>query len=277
LAKAEADAASAALTAERYAELNAKRLMSQQDLDTAVATERVTAAAVQQAKADVESAKLNLSYATVKAPIAGRADEALVDEGALVGQGEATALTTIEQIAPIYVSFSLSERELAALQGPAGRGRASPLPKAETRVEVELPDGSPYPHAGTLDFSGLSVDPNTGSVAMRAVVPNPGRRLLPGMFVKVRITLGELGHAFVLPQAAVSRDADGAYVLTVGDGGKVAQQRVETVCMTRSDWLVTGKLADGDRVIVDGIQKVQPGGVAEAVPQGAPASPPTKP
>jgi len=120
------------------------------------------------------------------------------------------------------------------------------------------------------------VNPDTGSVAMRAVLANPDRRLLPGMFVKVHITLGEIDHAFVLPQAAVARDTDGAYVLVVGEGGKVEQRRVETVRMTGSDWILTGQLADGDRVIVAGIQKVRPGAVADAVEEGAPASPPAR-
>ena len=276
VAKAEADAASAALTAERYLDLYAKHQASRQERDTAVASERITAAAVQQAKANVELAELNLGYATVKAPIAGRADKSLVDEGALVGEGEATPLTTIEQIDPIYVNFSFSERELAALRDSAAADRVSPVAETKTRVEVELPDGTLYPHAGILDFSALSVNPDTGSVAMRAVLANPDRRLLPGMFVKVHITLGEIDHAFVLPQAAVARDTDGAYVLVVGEGGKVEQRRVETVRMTGSDWILTGQLADGDRVIVAGIQKVRPGAVADAVEEGAPASPPAR-
>jgi membrane fusion protein (multidrug efflux system) len=277
LAKAEADAANAALTAERYAELHAKHLLSQQDLDTAVANERTTAAAVQQAKANVETAQLNLSYATVTAPIAGRANEALVDEGALVGQGEATPLTTIEQIDPIYVNFSLSERELEALQGSGTQNHSALIPKTETKVDVVLPDGKPYPYTGSLDFSALSVDPSTGAVALRAVLPNPDHRLLPGMFVKLRVTLGEFDHAFVIPQAALARDEKGAYVLVVSGAGKVEQRRVDTLEMTRSDWVVTGGLADGDQVIVSGLQKVQPGATAKAVVRGATESASVKP
>jgi membrane fusion protein, multidrug efflux system len=276
LAKAKADAANAALTSKRYQELHAKHLLSQQDLDTAIANERTTQAAVQQAEANVETAKLNLSYATVTAPIAGRASEALVDEGALVGQGEATPLTTIDQIDPIYVNFSLSERELEELQRAAAENRTAPVPTGKNKVEVELPDGRQYAQAGTLDFSGISVDPETGAVAMRAVLPNPDHRLLPGMFVKLRITLGQVQHAFVLPQAAVSRDQEGAYVLVVGKDDKVEQRRVDTVQMTRTDWVLTGPLADGDRVIVSGLQKVHPGMKANPQTKSGSASAPGK-
>jgi membrane fusion protein (multidrug efflux system) len=259
LAKAQADAANAAVTAKRYSELAAKKLIAYQDLDNALATARSTAAAVKQAQADVESARLDLGYATVTAPIAGRAGRALVTEGALVGQGEATQLTTIEQIDPIYVNFSQSVSELRELQ----RISSTQHPM---RVDVRLPDDTPYPPAGTLDFSDLAVDPLTGAVSLRAVMPNPDRSLLPGMFVKLRLTTGVIKQAFMLPQAAVVRDSQGAYVLVVGTAGKVAQRRVQIYGMTHSQWIVKGELADGDRVIVEGLQRVQPGVTAKAVP-----------
>ena len=124
----------------------------------------------------------------------------------------------------------------------------------------------------TLDFSDLAVDPGTGAVSLRAVLPNPGRALLPGMFVKLRLTTGTIDKAFVISQAAVARDVQGAYVLVVGADGKVAQRRLEIHGMTRTGWIVTGDLGDGDRVIVEGLQKVQPGGTATAVPSAAPAT-----
>jgi len=265
LARAQADAANAAAIAKRYRELAQNHLISKQDLDSALATERSTAAAVKQAQADVESARLDLGYATVTAPIAGRAGRALVTEGALVGQGEATRLTTIEQIDPVYVNFSQSVSELRELQGPANS-------RQPVQVDVLLPDGTPYPQPGTLDFSDLAVDPGTGAVSLRAVLPNPGRALLPGMFVKLRLTTGTIDKAFVISQAAVARDVQGAYVLVVGADGKVAQRRLEIHGMTRTGWIVTGDLGDGDRVIVEGLQKVQPGGTATAVPSAAPAT-----
>jgi membrane fusion protein (multidrug efflux system) len=265
LAKAQADAANAAATAKRYSELASKKLIAYQDLDTALAAERSTAAAVKQAQADVESARLDLGYATVTAPIAGRAGRALVTEGALVGQGEATQLTTIEQIDPIYVNFSQSVSELRELQSTSTAQHA-------VRVDVLLPDGKPYPQAGALDFSDLAVDPLTGAVSLRAVLPNPDRSLLPGMFVNLRLTTGVLDHAVVLPQAAVARDTKGAYVLVVAADGKVAQRRIEIHGMTHSEWIVGGDLGDGDRVIVEGLQRVQPGATARAVPANAPAA-----
>jgi len=259
LARARADATNAAATAKRFRELAEKQLISTQDLDNALASERSTAAAVKQAQADVESARLDLGYATVTAPIAGRAGRSLVTEGALVGQGETTRLTTIEQIDPVYVNFSLSVTEIRELQG----GASAPQPAS---VEVTLPDGTPYPQAGTLDFSDLAVDPGTGAMSLRAVVPNPDHRLLPGMFVNLRLTTGIVDNAFVLPQAAVARDDGGAYALTVDAEGKVVKRRLQTHGMTDTGWIVTGELGDGNQVIVEGLQKVQPGGTATTVP-----------
>lgn len=259
LTKAEADAENAALTAKRYIELREKRTLSEQDLDTALANERTTAAAVQQAQANVETAKLNLSYATVTAPIAGRAGRALVTEGALVGQNEATQLTTIEQINPIYVNFSQSVSELAEIKKTESQARRELGPRPETKVEILLPDGTPYPHSGTIDFSDMAVDPSTGAVSLRAIVANPSKRLLPGMFVTLRLTTGQIDNAFLLPQAVLLRDETGAYLLAVNAEGKVERRRVEVHGMTREDWILTGPLADGDRVIVAGLQKVKPG------------------
>jgi len=261
LAKARADASNAALISKRYRGLAAKHLISSQDLDTAAANERTTAAAVKLAEANVEKAELDLSYATVTAPIAGRAGRALVTEGALVGQGEATELTSVEQIDPIYVNFSQSVTDLQQLQQVGGQGDTD-AHSDDAKVEVMYADGTPYPHSGSLDFSDLAVDPNTGTVSLRAVIPNPERKLLPGMFVNLRLTVGHLAHAFLLPQAAVQRDQGGAFVMTLGDDGKVAQERVETHGMTRKDWIVTGKI-DGASVIVEGLQKVHPGAMAK--------------
>ncbi len=261
LARARADAHNATLIAKRSKELAAKNLIASQDLDTALATERTTAAAVKEAQANVEKSRLDLKYATVTAPIAGHAGRALVTEGALVGQNEATPLTTVEQIDPIWVNFSQPAGELQLLrQGTAGNM------VRDKQVELILPDGTSYPQPGKLDFSALAVDPGTGTVSLRAVVPNPERQLLPGMFVKLRLTLGHIDNAFLLPQAAVLRDSTGAYVLVVAADGKVEQRRVQTRDMTLADWIVTGDLADGDQVIVDGLQKATPGAMAVAVP-----------
>lgn len=268
LARAKADATNASLIATRYKDLDKKSLISSQDLDTALANERTALAAVKQAQANVETARLNLGYATVTAPIDGRAGRALVTEGALVGQGEATELTTVEQIDPIYVNFSQSVAELQQLQGvgPMAEGMGD----QKARVEVLLPDNSLYPHEGKLDFSNLAVDPGTGTVSLRAVLPNPKRRLLPGMFVNLRLTVGQLDNAFLLPQAAVGRDNQGAYVLAVNSEGKVEQRRVDTHGLTRENWIITGDIHNDDQIILEGLQKVRPGGMVKAALKGGP-------
>ena len=268
LVRAEAEATNAALIAKRYLELREKKTGSQQDLDTAQAAERTTAAAVKQARANLDTARLELGYATVTAPIAGRAGRALVTEGTLVGQGDATLLTTVDRIDPIYVNFSQSPAELADLRKPAIPGSK---PVAATQVEVLLPDGTPYAHSGTLDFSDLAVDPNTGALSLRATLPNPDKTLLPGMFVTLRLTVGQLDLAFLLPQSALSRDAQGAYLLVVDGSGKVVQRRVVSRGMTRKEWILTGDLKDGDQVIVAGLQKVKPGDEVRIAPSSAPA------
>jgi len=272
LTKAVADADIASATAERYSNLNLKGLTSRQDLDNALAAQRSTRAAVNIAEANLEAARLDLDYATVRAPIAGRAGRALVNEGALVGEDEATALTTVEQIDPIRINFSLFPAELEQLQRMAGRstGVAS---GPKSKVDVYLPGGQVYPHKGSLDFTDLAVDPGTGAVSLRAVAANPDRRLLPGMFVKLRLTLGQLQGAFVVPQATVLRDALGAYVMIVSDAGSVEQKRVELQTKTSSEWVVTGELQDGDQVIVAGLQKVRPGGQARIASPAAKAAP----
>lgn len=264
LLKAQVDAQNASDIARRYTDLNSKGLISRQDLDTAVAAQRSTEAAVRIAEANVEAAKLDLSYATVRAPIDGRAGRAEVNEGALVGQGETTVLTSIEQIDPIHVNFSQSLAEFEQLQqgalGSGGNRRIS--------VDVLLQNGEAYAHKGSLDFADLAVDPGTGAVSLRAVIPNPKRRLLPGTFVKLRITTGQLQGVYKVPQAAVQRDNGGAYVLIVDGAGLVQTARVELRTMTTSDWVVSGQLSEGSQVIVSGLQKVRPGAPARAVLAG---------
>ena len=261
LAKARADADIANHVAQRYIDLNKKGLTSKQDLDNALAAQSSTQAAVKIAEANLEAALLDLDYSTVRAPIAGRAGRARVNEGALVGQDEATVLTTVEQIDPIRVNFSQSLAELEQLRRMAG-ATLTDAPGERAAVDIYLHDGQLYPHQGGLDFTDLAVDPGTGSVSLRAVLPNPERRLLPGMFVKLRLTMGELQNAYIVPQASVLRDVQGAYVLTVDDANSVRQKRVELQTKTSSDWVVSGELQDGDRVIVAGLQRVLPGAQA---------------
>ena len=214
LAAAQATYTNNHVAAERDRAVAGKGLMSKTDLDNAEAAERTAAAAVKQARANVETAKINLGYASVTAPIAGRAGQQQVTEGALVGQSAATLLTTIEQIDPIYVNFSQAVGELDQLKRAQSSGEVSLLGQNHAKIELVLPDGTTYGHSGTLDYSGVSVDESTGAVSLRGIVPNPDHSLLPGMYVSVRITFGNLEHAYLIPQAALQRDATGAYVLS---------------------------------------------------------------
>lgn len=268
LAQAQASHVNARAAADRARTLLPQKFISQADYDNALAAERTAAASVQSARAAVQSARINLGYASVRAPIAGRAGKQQVTEGALVGQGTATLLTTVDQIDPLYVNFSLSVTELDALRRAQG-GRDG----GEREVQLFLPDGSPYAQAGTLDFSGDVVDPATGAISLRARVPNPDRTLLPGTFVTIKATLAEQRAAFLVPHAAVQRDAEGAYVLVVGQDGKVVRKNIATTQSQDGHWVVGSGVAAGDQVIVSGVQRAQPGQPAKATPWQPPAQP----
>ena len=275
LAQAEANATNAHVTAQRSRQLLPSGLVSRSDLDNAEAAERSTAAAVQQAKAAVGTARINLSYASVTAPIAGRAGQQGVTEGALVGQGTATLLTTVEQIDPIYVNFDQPAVDIERLRRAQAAGSVTMARGRQVSVQVILADGTPYAHTGTLDFLDVSVDPATGAVALRGIIPNPDHQLLPGMFVGVRLTSSAVNRGFLVPQAGLLRDAQGAYVLVADADDKVAQKRVTTESLAGPNWIVTEGLADGDRVIVSGTQSARPGSSVAAVPAtAAPADAP---
>jgi membrane fusion protein (multidrug efflux system) len=258
LAQAQASAANAHAAAERARGLIASKFISQADYDNAVAAERTNAAAVQAAQASVQAARINLGYATVRAPISGRAGKQQVTEGALVGQGDATLLTTVDQLDPMYVDFSMSVAEMAQVRQAQSGGDRS--------VRILLPDGSPYDRPGVLDFSGDVVDPATGAVSLRARIDNPDGVLLPGTYVTVQAVLGEQKSVFLVPQAAVQRDAKGAYVLVVGKDGMVARKDIVTGAASGSDWVVREGVAAGDQVIVSGLQRAIPGQPAKAGP-----------
>ena len=275
LAQAEANAANAHVTAQRSRELLPSGLVSRSDLDNAEAAERSTAAAVGQAKAAVGTARINLGYATVTAPIGGRAGQQGVTEGALVGQGTATLLTTVEQIDPIYVNFDQPAVDIERLRRAQVAGSVTMARGRQVSVQVVLADGTTYAHSGTLDFLDVRVDPATGAVALRGIIPNPDHQLLPGMFVGLRLTSGAVNRGFLVPQAGLLRDAQGAYVLVAGADDKVVQKRVTTESLAGPNWIVTEGLADGDRVIVSGTQSARPGSSVAAVPAtAAPADAP---
>jgi membrane fusion protein, multidrug efflux system len=269
LEQAEASATNAKVTAERNRELSKQQLVSRMQLDDSEALERSSAAQVSAARAQVQTARINLSYATVTSPIAGRAGRMRVLEGALVGQGEATLLTTVEQVDPLFVFFDQPASDFEKLQRAQAAGAVSIAEGNLAGLQLVRPDGTFYEEKGTLDFSDYSVNPVTGAVAFRGRIANPERRLLPGMFVSVRLTAGVLNKGFQVPQLAVQRDGQGPYTLVVGADGKVLQKRVETVAVVNNNWVISTGLDDGDQVVVSGIPKAQPGTVVKAVPANA--------
>jgi membrane fusion protein (multidrug efflux system) len=257
LAQARATYTNNKVTANRLKELAPKGYVSKSDLDNALAAERNSAAAVQVAQANVQSARINIGYASVTSPIDGRAGQQQVTEGALVGNGAATLLTTVDQIDPVYVNFTMSVDALEQMRKAQSSGNVTLSDTNKTSVQITLPDGSKYGEAGTLDFSAASVNPATGAVNLRATIPNPDQNLLPGMYVTLTADLGQQHKVFLIPQQAVQRDTVGPYVMTVGANGKVVRKNVSTGDMTGSDWIITDGLQAGDRVIVSGIQNVK--------------------
>lgn len=277
LARAQATAANARQVVGRYQPLLADQAIGKQEYDAAVAAQRTAEADVQQAQANLESARLNLGYASVTAPISGRARRAEVTEGALVSAGQGTLLTTIEQIDRVYVNFGQSSSDLLANRRDMGSGKVN-VPQFD-RVEVQLilEDGTAFPVVGHLDFLDLSIDEATGTAALRAEFPNPNSALLPGQFVRARIFAGNRSDGVLIPQRAVKLAADNASVMVL-DAKNVATPRpVKLGTMVAGQWAVLDGLKPGDRVIVDGLQKVQPGQpVRVAAPKGTASTPPAK-
>ncbi|MGB8716250.1 MAG: efflux RND transporter periplasmic adaptor subunit [Rhodanobacteraceae bacterium] len=252
--------------AERTRTLAARGVISRQALDDANAEARSSQAAVAGARASVASAKLNLSYARVTAPIAGRASRALVTEGALVSQGSATQLTTIEQIDPLYIDFSQPLKVVEQWRKQQSAGELKLDQPQQMTVTLTMADGSRYAHTGHLDFTDMRVDPDTGSVSLRARIDNPERSLLPGMFVAIELNAGTLRHVMRVPQQAVLRDGNSAYVLVVDDQGMVVRSPVHTRGTLDGDWIIDRGLADGQRIVASGVQRARPGSKAKPVP-----------
>ncbi|ATJ84807.1 efflux RND transporter periplasmic adaptor subunit [Ralstonia solanacearum] len=283
LARAEATQTQAQLKAERYKPLVATNAISKQDYDDAVAAAKQATADVGAARAATETAKLNLGYATVTSPISGRAGLAQVTEGALVGQGgDATLLATVQQIDPIYLTFTQSSTEVMRLQEALKAGKLAAAGDTAAKVTLVTEDGRVYAQTGKLYFSDLTVDQTTGSITLRAIFPNAERTLLPGMYVRARLEQAVDQQAITVPQQAVSRNADGSTVMTVNAEGKVAPRKVQADRAVGTEWIVSSGLQAGDKVIVDGLQKVQPGAPVKPVAwhaggaqgQGAAASAP---
>ncbi|MGH8806249.1 MAG: efflux RND transporter periplasmic adaptor subunit [Noviherbaspirillum sp.] len=266
VAKAEANVAQANLKVQRFKPLVETNAISKQEFDDAQTAQKQAAADLASAKAAQETARLNLGYATVTAPISGRIGRAQVTEGALVGQGEATPLASIQQLDPIYVNLTQSSSELMQLQRAMANGQLKRVGKDQVKLTLVTEDGQPYPHAGKLLFSDVAVDESSGAITLRAEFPNPDKLLLPGMYVRVRLEQATLENAIRVPQQAVQRDPAGASVLLVGPDDKVKPQAVKVNASQGSDWIVTEGLKAGDRVIVEGLQKAQPGTTVTPVP-----------
>lgn len=265
LAQAQANARVAQLTVNRYKPLLGTKYISQQDYDNAAATAAQTAAAVQAAQANVESARINLAYTKVTSPISGRIGKSSVTEGALVSNGQTTALATVQQLDPMYVDVTQSSDDFLRLRGELESGQLKQV-DGKANVTLLMENGSAYSQPGTLEFSDVTVDETTGSITLRAIFPNPDHRLLPGMFVRARLDEGTNPTALLVPQTGVTRTPTGeASAMVVGADNKVEVRKITANQAFGDKWLVTDGLKEGDRVITVGIQRAKPG--AQVTPQ----------
>ncbi|AGB82478.1 RND family efflux transporter, MFP subunit [Serratia sp. FGI94] len=262
LQNARATVKSSRLKAQRYAALVKENGVSQQDADDAQASYQQALASVAQYRAAVASAKVNLDYTQVRAPIAGRIGISAVTPGALVTAGQSDALATIRALDPIYIDLTQSSSQLLKL-----RKRLAGVKTSQTvPVKVQLEDGTAYAQQGKLALTEVAVDESTGSVTLRAVVPNPQHQLLPGMYVRATVENGVDPQAILAPQQGIGRDADGnATAWVVNRQNQVEQRRVVTDRVIGSSWLVTSGLQAGDRLIVEGTDKVKAGSRVSAV------------
>lgn len=266
LARAQANQAQADIKLKRYGPLVEIDAVSKQDYDDATAAQKQAAADVAAARANLTNAKLNLEYAHVAAPISGRIGRSLVTEGALVGQTDATLLATIQQIDPIYLNLTQASAEIMRIRRAIQSGQLASASQNSMKVTLVLEDGTVYSHPGKLLFSDITVDPTTGEIAVRAIFPNKERMLLPGMFVRARIEQAVNENAILVPQQAVQRTTEGANVMIIGEDNKVQVRVVKTGASVGTKWVVNEGLQPGDRVIVEGLQKVRPGAPVTPVP-----------
>jgi membrane fusion protein (multidrug efflux system) len=265
LAGAEAGLSQAARNLERLKPLWESNVVSQKEYDDAVSAEQVASANLKFAQAAVEQARLNLSYTHVAAPIAGIAGRALKSEGSLV-EAQQTLLTTLSQIDPIHVIFSFTEAEYLKFTRAVSEGRLR-LPKdGRFDVTLKLADGSEYTRAGRVDFTDVRVNPSTATIEARAIIPNPQHLLRPGQFVRVRLSGAVRPGAIAVPQRAVLEGPNTKIVMTVNEKGLVEPRPVQVGDWTGEDWVITGGLNAGDRVIVDGVIKARPGSPVKIVP-----------
>jgi membrane fusion protein, multidrug efflux system len=279
LARAQATLAAANVLVERYKILLGGNGVAKQDYDNAVAAQGQAAADVATGKAAVQTAQINLGYTNVVAPIKGRIGPSAVTQGAYVQASAATLLATVQQLDPIYVDLNQSSVQGLQLRRDVASGRLKLTGPDQAKVTLFLEDGTQYPLGGSLQFTDVTVDPGTGTVTVRALFPNPKFVLLPGMFVRARIEEGVNDNVVLVPQVGVTHDPSGeATALVVGSDNKVALRTVQATRTSGTDWVVEGGLNDGEKVIVSGVQKVQPGAVVKPVEVAsaapAPAAPP---
>ncbi|ONW52501.1 efflux RND transporter periplasmic adaptor subunit, partial [Burkholderia cenocepacia] len=274
LAKAQANLVTQNALVARYKVLVAANAVSKQDYDNAVATQGQAAADVAAGKAAVDTAQINLGYTDVVSPISGRVGISQVTPGAYVQASQATLMSTVQQLDPVYVDLTQSSLEGLKLRQDVQSGRLKTSGPGAAKVSLILEDGKTYSEPGKLQFSDVTVDQTTGSVTIRAVFPNPGRVLLPGMFVRARIEEGVNENAFLVPQIGVTHDQKGqAIAMVVNASNKVEPRPLKTTGMQGQNWIVEGGLQAGDHVIVQGVDKVRPGATVKTVAaQLAPAA-----
>ena len=271
LVRAEATLKSAELTAQRSAELAKVDAVSRQDNEDAIAALRRAEADITVARAALDASNLVVGYARITSPIAGRIGKSTVTQGALVNANQAAALATVQDLDPVYVDLTQSSSELLKLRRALAAGTLV-LPD-EVPVTVLLEDGGPYNHEGKLAFTEVTVDPATGSYSLRAVVDNPQHILLPGMYVRAVIGGAQMADALLVPQQAIARDAKGnTSAMVVGKDGKVEVRTVRTLRTVGDKWLIQGGLLPGDKVIVEGLQRIRPGIDVQAEEAAAPAA-----
>lgn len=287
LGRAEAYLPSIRSRASRYEELLVDKAVSQQDYDDAAAALKQAEADIEYWKATVETARIQLGYTHITAPISGRIGKSGVTTGAIVTAYQPVALATIQQLDPIYLDVPQSTSEMLRLKRRLEEGLLNHNGKNQSKVSIVLEDGTAYPLEGTFQFRDVTVDPTTGSVLLRVIVPNPEGLLLPGMFVRAILKEGENKQAVLVPQQSVFRDPKGnPMAMVVDEAGKVGKRKLVLDRAVEDRWLVADGLATGDKVIIEGIQKVRPGMTVKAIPYdvgrekgagpGAPAQPAPK-
>jgi membrane fusion protein (multidrug efflux system) len=273
LAKAQAQARTAQVNAQRNAELVQIDAISRQAYEESQASAQQSASDVAVAQAALQAARINLGYTRITAPIAGRTSLSTVTPGALVTANQAGVLTTIAQIDPVYVDITQSSTDLLQLKRELAQGRFERVGDSAARITLQLEDGSTYPHAGRLQFTGVNVNPSTGTVTLRAVVPNPNGVLMPGMYVQTLLPTGVSSDALLLPQQAVTRDLAGkASVLLVNAEHKVERRSIEVDRAIGNRWMVDTGVAPGDTVIVDGFQRIKVGDTVSPQPVQLPGT-----